>query len=108
ICMIGRVALEPSDFDWVVIAIEHHTRAFAQDFGGANSCATRTENVSPQDYTSGAGDIAARDFFDERRDVDAGGTGGDAGRIETKETARSFDQRLLLAVARGNFREANG
>ena len=42
-------------------------------------------------------------FLDERRDVDARRAGGDAGRVEAKEAAGGFDDRLLLVVARGDI-----
>ena len=97
--MIRRVALEPADFDRVAVAIKHHAGAFAEDLGRADARAAGAQDVGGEDGARGAGDVAGHDFLDEGRDVDAGRAGRDAGGIETEETTRRLDDRLLFGVA---------
>src|SRR6476661_1251485 len=83
--MIRRVALEPADLDRVAVAIEHYARALAEHLGRANPRAARAKDVGREDGPGCAGKVAGHDLFDECRDIDPGGAGGDAGRIETKK-----------------------
>ena len=58
--VIGRVALEPADFDRVAVAIEHDAGAFAEDLGRADPRAAGAENVGGQNRAGGAGHVAGR------------------------------------------------
>ena len=60
--MIGRVTLEPADFDRVAVAIEHDAGAFAEDLGRADPGAARPEDVSGEDGAGGAGHVAGHDL----------------------------------------------
>ena len=62
--------------------------------------AGETENVCAEDRPRGAGQVSVGDFLDERGDINAGGAGLDAGRVETKQAAVGFDDGFLGRVAR--------
>ena len=106
--MIGRVTLEPADFDRVAVAIEHDAGAFAEHLGRANPRAARAKDVGGENGAGRAGHIPGHDLFDEGRDIDAGRAGGDAGRVEAEKAAGRFHDRLLLGVARGDVAQVGG
>ena len=97
--MIGRVTLEPADFDRIAVAVKHHAGAFAQDLSRADTRTTGPEDVCAEDSAGGAGDIAGHYFFNKRGDVDACRARRNAGGVETEETARRLDERLLFGEA---------
>ena len=106
--VVGGVALEASDFHGIAFQIEDDAGAFAEDFGRADAGAAGAEDIGGEDGAGGAGRIPVGDFFDERRDVDAGGAGHDAGRVEAEEAAVGFDERFLRGVAGMFFRHVAG
>ena len=97
--VVGGVALESSDFHGITFQIEDHAGSFTEDFSRADTSATGAEDIGGEDGSGGAGRIPVGDFFDERRDVDAGGAGHNARGVEAEETAVGFDQRFLRGVA---------
>ena len=87
--------MESADFHGAAIGVAHDASAFAEDFGGTNAGAARAEDVGVENGAGGAGGIAAGDFPDEGRNVNAGGAGFDAGSVETKKAAPGFDGGIL-------------
>src|SRR6185437_8858350 len=92
---IGGVALEPADLDRIAFLRGTHTGALAQNLGRADAGAGAAEDIGLEDAHARALDIIGRDLLDEAGNVDAGGTGLDAGRVVTEVTAIGLDQRLL-------------
>jgi hypothetical protein len=73
--VIGRVTLEPPNFDRVAIRDREHGRRppSQEDFGRADAGAARAEDGWPSGMVRAApGHVARHDFLDESRDVDAG------------------------------------
>src|SRR5579862_3524359 len=97
---VHSVALEAADLNGLAIVAMHDAGAFAEDIDGADAGATGTEEIRVENCERGAAQVAGGDFFDEARNVDVGGTGGGAGRIEAEEAAVGFDRCLLIRKRR--------
>ncbi len=82
--VISGEPLQPANLDGTAIKLLDHTGAFTEHFGGADPGATGAEDVGAEDGPGGGGRIVARDFADERGDINARGAGADAGSIKTK------------------------
>jgi hypothetical protein len=100
------MALELSNFYRFVI-MPDHTGSLAKNFRGANACATRSKNIRGEDCFCGTNGIASGNFFDEGRNVDARGSGGNARSIKAEEASQRFGnsstraQRRRLLVHQG-------
>ncbi len=92
-CACNRLhgeALQAADRDGLLVVAMQHAGAFAEDIDGAGAGAALAENVGFEDGARGAFEVVAGDLLDEARDVDVGGAGGGAGRIEAVEAAVGF------------------
>jgi hypothetical protein len=106
--VVGGEALETADLDGLLVAVVEHAGAFAEHRGRAHAGAGGAEDVGGQDGFRGAGRVAEGDFFDERRDVDAGRARHDARRVEAIEAAAGLDERLLRAQRRVDVGHVGG
>ena len=83
---IGRVTLKEADLDGFIIMSEN-AGSFAEDLSGADARATCSEDVGREDRFRSAREIASGDFFDKCGNVNARGTGMNAGCIIAVEAS---------------------
>ena len=92
--MIHGESLQPANLDGLLALLDHHARAFAQHFGGANSPATFAQNIRFEDHARRPAHIARHDALDEAGHIDARRTRLRARSVKTIEAPRGFDGRL--------------
>ncbi len=97
---IGGIALQFADPDRLALGDLAHADLLAQRLGRADAGAHAAEDVLLKNRARGTGGIVGEDLADEERDVDAGGTGGDAGRVVAEVAAVSLDERLMTLERR--------
>ena len=103
--VIHGVALEPADFDRLLLFLVHHAGAFAKNFGGAHTSATVAQDIGLEDYARGATQIIGRDLLDECGNVNVRRAGCGAWSIKTEKTARGFYGGLPRGHPRRYLRE---
>ena len=103
--VIHGVALEPADFDRLLLFLVHYTGAFAEDFSGTHASAAVAQNIRFEYHARRATQIVSRDFLDEGRDVNVGRARHGARRVKAEKTARGFDGGLARSHAGRNFRK---
>ena len=82
--------------------------ALAQNFGGAHPRTGAAKNVGLQDAERRSAQIAGGDLADEARDVDAGGTGLDAGGVVAEIAAVGLHRGLVTGQRWRNVRKIAG
>ena len=97
--VVHGVALQAADFDRLLVVAMHHAGAFAQHVHRTDARAAQAQNIGVENGLRRAAQIAAGDLLDEARDVDVGGAGGGAGRVEAVEAAVGFARRPLRSEA---------
>ena len=97
---VGRMTLQQADLDRLVLVRVAHARVFAQHFGRTDARAHAAEHVRFEDGLRRAAQVVVGDAADERRHVDAGRAGGDAGRVVAVVAAIRLDQGLRLRQRR--------
>ena len=105
---VHGVALERTDLDGFAVVMVEDAGAFAEDLDGAGAGAGGAENVGVENGLGRAVEIVGGDFFDEARDVDVGGAGLHAGRVETEEAAVGFGDGGLAVERGAEVGEARG
>ena len=101
-------ALQARDLDRLLVEAVHDAGAFAQDIHRAGAGAAGAQDVGVEDGAGGAGKIAAGDFLDEAGNVDVGGAGGGARRIEAVEATIGLGYRCLPVEGRMQIAETRG
>ena len=81
------MALQPRNLDGIAVVAMHDARAFAEHVDGAGARATAAQNVGIENAQGRSAQVAGGDALDESRNIDVGGTGSGAGRVETVEAA---------------------
>ena len=97
---VGGVALQLADPDRLALGDLAHADLLAQRLGRADAGAHAAEDVLRENRARGTGGIVGEDLANEERDVDAGGTGGDAGRVVAEIAAVGLDERLMTLERR--------
>jgi len=106
---LGRVALEPPDWDRPTAFVGKDAGALAERLDGADTRAGAAEEILGEDELRGSNRISARDCADEPGDVDVGGArlgaGGRRVRPAALEAGVRVEQRLLLGKRGRELRE---
>ncbi len=103
--MIRGIALQRPDIDRLALAGHAHAGALAEDLGRADPGAGAAEDVLLEDGDRRPLHIAGGDLADESGNVDAGGTGLDAGGVVAEVAAARIHQRLGAAERRLDIAE---
>src|SRR5690606_32044528 len=102
---VGRVALQLADLDRLALRRLADAGLLAQLLGGADPGAHAAEDVLLENRLGSAERIVGLDLADEQRDVDGGGAGGHARRVEAEIAAVGLDMRLVPGQRRVQVRE---
>ena len=102
---VGGVALQQTDLDRLAFGVLAHAGFLAQGLGGADAGAHAAHDVGGEDCFGRADAVAGRDLADEKRNVDGGGTGLLARRVEAEIAAVGLDPRLVLIERRMHVAE---
>ena len=97
---LGRIALQAADRDRRALPRVVDARAGTQHLDRADARARVTQQVRGQDRARRSAHVLGRDLADERRDVDAGGTRGDARRVVAIEAAIRLGDGFAIAIER--------
>ena len=97
---VRRVALQAADLNRLTFGFFTHTSLFAKRFGGADPGAHAAHDVLRQNRLGRRLGGAGGDLTDEKRDVDIGGAGRDAGRIMAEIAAIRGHQGLVISEGR--------
>jgi hypothetical protein len=81
--VINGVTLQAAYLNRLLPFFVHHAGAFAQHFCGANTSATRAQNICFKDHARRAAEVTGVYLLNEGRHVNMRWTGVDAGRIKT-------------------------
>ena len=102
----GGVTLQPADLDGLAVEAVVDTGSHAELLHRADPRRGDAHHVGGKDGVGAAAQVSSGDFFDEAGAVNAGGAGGDAGRIEAVEAAVGLDERFGIGI--GRFGVAEG
>ncbi len=89
--IVHGVALQASDLDRLLIVLVHDAGAFAKYVDRTHARAAQRQNVRIQNRLGRSAQVAAGDLLDEPRDIDVGGAGAGAWRVEAVEAAVGLD-----------------
>ena len=97
--------MQSADFHGLLLGQFADTGFLAQGLSRTDAGAHAAENIAVKDGLGSGFRRACGDLTDEKRDVDAGRTSGDAGRVVAEVTAISGDLRLVWIKRRMHVAE---